>query len=93
MKWSKEHSAWHNTTKLGLSHIVRDDLNAKLDGFIELKKDETGEDVLNLFIQAAPGVWYYIGYSKHQLIMSHRTRNSMRRSRPNQILPKQSLGS
>jgi len=69
MKWSKEHKAWHNTTKLGLSHVVRDDLNAKLDGFIEINKDETGEDVLNLFIQAAPGVWYYIGYSKHQLIM------------------------
>ncbi len=69
MKWSKEHSAWHNTTKLGLSHIVRDDLNAKLDGFLEFKKDETGEDVLNLFIQAAPGVWYYIAYSKHQIIM------------------------
>jgi hypothetical protein len=69
MKWSKEHKAWHNTTKLGLSNIVRDDLNAKLDGFIEIKKDETGADVVNLFLQAAPGVWYYIGYSKHQLIM------------------------
>lgn len=69
MKWSKEHNAWHNITKLGLSNIGRDDINAKLDGFIEIKKDETGEDVMNLFIQAAPGVWYYIGYSKHQLIM------------------------
>ena len=69
MQWSKEHKAWHNTTKIGLSNVVRDDLNAKLDGFIEIKKDETGEDALSLFIQAAPGVWYYIAYSKHQIIM------------------------
>lgn len=69
MKWSKEHHAWHNTTKLGLSNIMQDDLNAKIDGFIEIKKDETGADVLNYFMQAAPGIWYYIAYSKNQLVM------------------------
>ena len=69
MKWNKEYKAWHSTTKIGLSNIMQEDLNAKLDGFIEIKKDETGADVLNLFLQVAPGIWYYIGYSQEQLVM------------------------
>ena len=69
MKWDQSLHAWHNTSRIGVSHITRDDINAKLDGFLEIKKDETGADIFNLFIQAAPGIWYYIGYSTNQLIM------------------------
>ncbi|MFK7951584.1 MAG: hypothetical protein AB8B73_01960 [Ekhidna sp.] len=69
MNWNKERKAWHNTTKLALSNIFENDLNAKLDGFLEITKDESGADVVNLFIQAAPGVWYYIGYTYNQLVM------------------------
>ncbi len=69
MKWNQKEKAWHNTTKIGLSNIYRDDINAKLEGFLEIKKDETGADVLNFFLQGAPGIWYYFGYSTNQLIM------------------------
>ena len=69
MKWDQKQSAWHNTSKIGLSHVVRDDINAKLDGFMEIRKDETGANVFNIFIQAAPGIWYYMGYSTNQLII------------------------
>ncbi|KAJ1443956.1 hypothetical protein B484DRAFT_426468 [Ochromonadaceae sp. CCMP2298] len=69
MQWNKDQKAWHNTTKLALSNIYQNDLNAKLDGFLEIKKDESGADVVNLFIQAAPGVWYYIGYTYNQLVL------------------------
>ncbi len=69
MKWNKDQKAWHNTTKLGISNIYQNDLNAKLDGFLEVKKDDSGTEVVNLFIQAAPGIWYYIGYTFNQLVM------------------------
>lgn len=69
LKWDKDLKAWHNTTKLGISNIFEDDLNAKLDGFLEIKKDESGAEVVNLFIQAAPGIWYYMAYSTNQLIL------------------------
>lgn len=69
MKWDQGQKAWYNTDLIGLSHILRDDINAKLNGFLEIKKDNTGADVFNIFIQAAPGIWYYIGYSTNQLIM------------------------
>lgn len=69
LQWNKEQKAWHNTTKLALSNIYENDLNAKLDGFLEITKDDSGAEVVNLFLQAAPGVWYYIGYSTNQLIL------------------------
>lgn len=69
MKWDKSQKAWHNTTKLAISNIYQNDLNAKLDGFLEIKKDESGAEVVNLFIQAAPGIWYYIGYTFNQLVL------------------------
>ncbi|MEO9482783.1 MAG: hypothetical protein ABJG47_05030 [Ekhidna sp.] len=69
MKWDQDQKAWHNTTKLGISNIYQNDLNAKLDGFLEVKKDESGAEVVNLFIQAAPGIWYYIGYTFNQLVL------------------------
>lgn len=69
MKWDASQKAWHNTTKLAISNVYQNDLNAKLDGFLEIKKDESGAEVVNLFIQAAPGIWYYIGYTFNQLIL------------------------
>lgn len=69
MEWSHTHKAWYNTTKLAISHIYDRDVNAKLDGFIEIRKDESGADVLNMFIQAAPETWYYISYSNSTLVM------------------------
>ncbi|MEM0940919.1 MAG: hypothetical protein AAF600_11830 [Bacteroidota bacterium] len=69
MNWNQKHKAWHNTTKIGVSNINRADINAQLDGFLEIKKDNTGEDIVNIFLQAAPGVWYYMGFSANQLIM------------------------
>ena len=69
MKWDSSQKAWQNTTKRAISNIYQNDLNAKLDGFLEIKKDDSGAEVVNLFIQAAPGIWYYIGYTFNQLIL------------------------
>ncbi len=69
MNWSESHRAWYNTTKIGLSNIFSTDINAKFDGFIEIKKDDANHDVLNLFIQAAPGTWYFISYTENNLLL------------------------
>jgi hypothetical protein len=69
MQWSDVENAWYNTTKLGISNIGLDDINAKVDGFLEFKKDETGGDVMNLFIQAAPGSWYYFNFQENALLV------------------------
>ncbi len=85
MKWSSENRAWHNTTKIGLSHVGRDDINAKLDGFFEFKKDDTGADEMNLFFQVSPEVWYFISYQDKNLLMysSNSTFNQIVESKSN----------
>ena len=69
MVWNDEQNAWHNTTKLAISNINDRDVNAKMDGFIEFGRDDTGGDVMNLFIQAAPGSWYYFNYQQNSLLV------------------------
>ncbi|MEQ8240536.1 MAG: hypothetical protein RIA69_15055, partial [Cyclobacteriaceae bacterium] len=69
MKWSQPESAWYNYTKIGISNILDNDVNAKMDGFMEIKKDASGQDMFNLFVQAAPGSWYYISYTENNLLM------------------------
>lgn len=69
MNWSQPYKSWYNTTKLGISNIYNKDINAKLDGFLEIKKDDSNNDVLNLFIQAAPGTWYFISYASNNLLL------------------------
>ncbi len=69
MKWNDKENAWHNTTKLALSNINLEDVNAKVDGFLEIKKDDTGGDLVNLFIEAAPGSWYYFNFQENSLLI------------------------
>lgn len=69
LNWSQAHKAFYNSTKLAISNINDKDVNAKLDGFIELKKDQTNNDVLNLFVQAAPGTWYFMSYQSNNLYL------------------------
>jgi len=40
-----------------------------VDGFLEIKKDDIDNDILNLFIQAAPGSWYYFNYQDNSLLV------------------------
>lgn len=69
MQWTEKHRAWYNTSKIGLSHVGRKDINAKLDGFLEFRQDDTGADEMNLFIQVSPEVWYFISYQAKNLVM------------------------
>jgi hypothetical protein len=69
MNWSSSEQAWYSTSKIGLSHTDRVDVNAALDGFLEIRRDDTGADVVNLFLQAAPEAWYYISYHDNSLIL------------------------
>ena len=69
MTWSNEQNAWYNTTKLAVSNLGDRDINAKLDGFLEFSRDDTGGEVMNLFIQAAPGSWYYFNYQENSLLV------------------------
>lgn len=69
LKWSAENKAWYSVGKLGISNILRQDINAMLDGFLEIRKTPAG-DAINLFVQASPSVWYNLSFMENRLIVS-----------------------
>ena len=65
-KWSADQSAFYNDGNLGLSNILRTDLNSQFEGFFEIRKTENGESI-NLFIKASPESWYYFSYEDNKI--------------------------
>lgn len=68
-KWSKEHHAFYSEGNLGLSNIGKNDVNGAFEGFMEVKKNEDGGPVFNVFFKASPDSWYYFGYEDNRLLM------------------------
>jgi hypothetical protein len=69
MKWSPKHRAWYSTDKVGLSNILKYDINALIDGFIEIKRSNERGTVMNIFIQASSDCWYFFGFEDNRLLI------------------------
>ena len=68
-KWSEDQRAFYNTDgRIAISNILRTDINAEFEGFLEIRKTEDGE-IINLFIKAAPESWYYFSYENNKLFI------------------------
>ncbi|TYZ07061.1 hypothetical protein FY528_16265 [Hymenobacter lutimineralis] len=65
--WSDKQRAWYSTGKIGLISIYKKDINAEIDGFIEIKKESTG-DVVEMYLEAEPQTWYYIKYANNTVL-------------------------
>ncbi|WP_296622083.1 hypothetical protein [Marivirga sp.] len=67
MKWSDEEQAWYSIGKIGLSNTGAQDINANVDGFMEIQKKEMGS-AMRLFLQVSPSCWYFFHYEEDRLI-------------------------
>jgi hypothetical protein len=68
-KWSPKHKAFYSEGPLGLSNMGRNDINGSFEGFMEIRKNEDGAPVFNMFIKASPDSWYYLGYEDNRLLL------------------------
>jgi len=69
LKWSQEHKSFYSEGLLGLSHLGRNDLNAGVEGFLEIGKSEDGAPIFHLFIKASPDSWFYFGVEDNRLMI------------------------
>ncbi len=69
LKRSQEFKAFYSEGKLGVSSILRTDINAAFEGFMELKKNEDGSPVFHVFFKASEGSWYYFGLEDNRLLV------------------------
>ena len=68
LKWSAEKNSWYSNGKIGLSNIGLSDANAMIDGFIEIRRSFEAGNIVNIFLQASPGIWYYFSYEGNRLL-------------------------
>jgi hypothetical protein len=69
LKWSQENKSFYSEGTIGVSHILRTDINAAFEGFMEVKKNEDGAPVFHLFIKASPDSWFYFGMEDNRLMV------------------------
>ncbi|GGF05654.1 hypothetical protein [Hymenobacter cavernae] len=67
LRWSEKQKAWYSVGKIGLASVGKKDINALIDGYIEIKKEATG-DAVELYLEAEPLTWYYIKYTNNVLL-------------------------
>jgi hypothetical protein len=68
-KWSDEYNGFYNVGKIGLSNIDKNDINAAMDGFMEIRRKEDGEPVFNVFLKVSAASWYFFSYEDNRLLM------------------------
>ncbi len=59
--WSPTQKSWYNTATINLSNIGSRDINASVDGFLEIKRSNN-HYVFSMFLQPAPELWVYFKY-------------------------------
>jgi len=69
LKWSPKHKAFYSEGNLGMSNILKNDINGAFEGFMEVKKTEDGAPVFHVFIKASPDAWYYFGFEDNRLLV------------------------
>jgi hypothetical protein len=70
MQWSNEHNAWYSVGGISLASILKDDINAKMDGYVEIKHDMNGLPAVNLYLQSDPYNWFYFSFFENSLVMA-----------------------
>lgn len=69
LKWNPYNNAWYSVGKLGISNIGEFDVSAQLDGYFELKKGRTGDEI-NLYIEINENMWYYFSFKNNILLVA-----------------------
>ena len=66
LRWSDKFKAFYSVGQLGVSHMNNTDINAQMDGFVEIRKAPNGDEV-SIYVEASPDVWVYYDYKPGQL--------------------------
>lgn len=70
LRWSNEQKAWYSVGGISVASSMKEDINARMNGYLELKQDMYGDPVVNLYLQADPYTWYYFSYFENGLSMT-----------------------
>lgn len=66
LRWSDVHNSFFSIGRIGVSNLGRNDINAQMEGLMELRRTDQGDE-FSLYIEVSPDVWYYLDYARKQL--------------------------
>ncbi|WP_299758933.1 hypothetical protein [uncultured Pontibacter sp.] len=70
LHWSNEQKAWYSKGGIGVASSMKEDINSRMNGYLEMKQDMYGDPVVNLYLQADPYTWYYFSFFENGLTMA-----------------------
>ncbi|GAB2720235.1 hypothetical protein GCM10011495_39200 [Hymenobacter frigidus] len=67
LRWNEKKHAWHSVGQLGIAGVGKQALNALIDGYLEIRR-ENGTDLVELYLEPEPQSWYYFKYANNLLL-------------------------
>jgi hypothetical protein len=61
LRWSEKTNAFYSVGKLGVATMFTTDVNAEMDGMVEIRKTANGDEA-SIYLEASPDVWAFYEY-------------------------------
>ena len=61
LRWSTKYNSFYSTGRLGVSNMTATDINAQMDGFVEIRKTGNGDEA-SIYLESSPDVWVFYDY-------------------------------
>lgn len=61
LRWSTKYNTFYSVGKLGVSNMMATDVNAQMDGFVEIRKTGNGDEA-SIYLESSPDVWVFYDY-------------------------------
>ncbi|GAB4019457.1 hypothetical protein [Spirosoma koreense] len=61
LRWSTKFNTFYSTGQLGVSNMTGTDINAQMDGFVEIRKTDNGDEV-SIYLESSPEMWVFYDY-------------------------------
>ncbi|RRA98750.1 hypothetical protein [Larkinella rosea] len=61
LRWSEKYNALYSVGSIGVSNIDNVDINAEMEGFVEIRKHDGGDEA-TIYLEASPDIWFYWDY-------------------------------
>ena len=68
LRWSAPQNAFYSVGKIGVSNLGNTDINAELDGMVEIRKSTRGDEI-SIYLESSEDVWYYFDWQQDKLAM------------------------
>jgi len=68
LRWSPTQNTFYSVGKIGVSNLNTTDINAQMDGMLEIRKGNRGDEI-TVYLAASDEVWYYFDWQQGKLAM------------------------